>query len=64
MEKKDLLWNASVAIGKNMDYETLKYSDYMYGKEEFTDEVWEYVEECQREGTIAFYEKYKEYKLY
>lgn len=64
MEKQEMLWIASVAIGKNMDYGTLMYSDYMYGKEDLTDDVWEYVIECKEIGTTSFYEKYKEYKLY
>lgn len=64
MEKSEMLWIASVAINKNYDHETLKYSDYMYGKESLTSEVYEYVEECKETGTKAFYEKYKEYKLY
>jgi hypothetical protein len=64
MEKSEMIWIASVAIGKNLDYETLYYSDYMYGKESFTDEVYEYVTECRKIGQLAFREKYKEYKLY
>jgi hypothetical protein len=64
MEKSEMLWIASVAWAKDMDYETLKYSDYMYGKQEFLDEVWEYVEELNDFGSIKFYEKYKDYKLY
>lgn len=64
MTKEQIIWIATVAFAKNYDYETLKYSDYMYGKEQLTDEVWEYVEELEDFGRIAFYEKYKEYKLY
>ena len=64
MDKQEMIWIASVAIGKNMDYEELKYSDYLYGKESFADEVWEYVTECKRIGEIAFRQLYKEYKLY
>ena len=64
MEKSELIWIASVAIGKNLDYEELKYSDYLYDNEDQIDDVWEYVEECQDDGRTAFYEKYKEYKLY
>ena len=64
MDKKEMIWIASVAIGKNMDYEKLKYSDYLYDRERFADEVWEYVSECRKIGEDAFREKYKEYKLY
>lgn len=52
---------AIYAIGKNMDYETLKYSDDLYGKEEFADDVYKYVEECRKIGELAFYAKYELY---
>jgi len=64
MEKKDLICLASKAFAKKWDYETLKYGDDLYGKESLVDDVWEYVEELESIGTIAFYEKYKEFKLY
>ena len=43
MEEKEMVWIASVACAKNMDFESLKYSDYMYGKENLADDVWVYV---------------------
>lgn len=58
MEQEELIQIALVAIDKNMDFETLKYSDYMYGKEDQTDDVWKYVEECREIGTILFYATY------
>lgn len=64
MEKSEMIWIASWAIAKRIDFEELKYSDYMYGKESLTPEVWEYVEECDEIGQFAFREKYKEFKLY
>lgn len=66
MKKAMLIWLASYAIAKNMDYETLKYCDYMYGKEDQTDAVWEYVTECKEIGEKEFYGRYSEdgYKLY
>lgn len=64
MEISEMVWIASVAIAKNYDYETLKYSDYLYGKEDDIDEVWEYVTECREDGRTAFYEAYKQYKLF
>ena len=64
MEKKEMIRIASYAIMKGMDYEALYYCDDMYGKEKFTDDVWEYVEECRVFGTKAFKEKYKDFKLY
>lgn len=64
MEKAEMIWIASVAIGKKYDFETLAYSDYMYGKESLTDDVYEYVEECMNIGELAWREKYKDFKLY
>ena len=58
MDEQEILWVATVAIRKNMDYETLYYSDYMYDNPEQTDDVWELVEECKSIGTQAFNEKY------
>jgi hypothetical protein len=62
--KAEFLHSASYAIMKGMDSETLYYSDEMYGREEQTDEVWEYVVESQEIGLVAFREKYKEFDLY
>ncbi len=64
MNKEELIWAATIAIGKGYDYETMKHSDYLYGKEDEIDNVWEYVEECNDIGQIAFKEKYKEFKMY
>ncbi|MEE9459644.1 MAG: hypothetical protein V3V84_07775 [Candidatus Bathyarchaeia archaeon] len=64
MDEAEMIWAATVAIGKNMDFETLKYSDYMHGKEDLTDDVWEYVIEHGHFGSDAFNEKYSKYKRY
>lgn len=64
MEQSRMIWIASVAFAKNYDYETLMYSDYMYGHTDLIDDVWDYVIELQDDGRNAFYEKYKEFKLY
>lgn len=64
MEKDEQLWIASWCWYKGYDYEQLYYCDYMNGQEEFTNDVWEYVDELNEIGRIAFYEKYKEFKLY
>lgn len=64
MKLEEIIYIASVAIVKRWDYETLYNSDHMYGKERYADEVWDYVEECEDYGRIAFYSKYKDYKLY
>lgn len=59
MDDQEILWIATVAIRRNMDYEKLYYSDYMYDNPDQTDKVWELVEECKRIGTQAFNEKYQ-----
>lgn len=64
MEESEKIYIATKAFDKNWDIEQLRYGDDMYGKEEFTDDVWEYVNELRDDGRTAFYEKYKEYKLY
>lgn len=50
---------AEMSQYKNLDYESLYYSDYMNGHESETDDVWDYVAEMEEIGTIAFKEKYK-----
>lgn len=64
MTQEEMLWIATWSNHKRYDYETLKYCDYMNGHEDLIDDVWEYVEEIQEIGRLAFYEKYKEFKLY
>lgn len=59
-----MLWIASKYADKGYDFEKMKYGDDLYGKEDFADNVWEYVVECKEIGRKAFYEKYKEFKLY
>jgi hypothetical protein len=59
MEKKEILRIAVRAIEKGWGYETLYYGDDLYGKEEYADDIWELVVECQNIGTIAFNKKYK-----
>ena len=49
---------AKKAIEKGWNFEQLKYGDDLYGKECFADDVWEFVEECGRIGTVAFNVKY------
>lgn len=64
MEKSEMLWIASKYADKGYDFEQLKYGDDLYGKENLADEVWEFVTEYKEIGSVAFREKYKEYKLY
>jgi len=46
------------AINKRWDFEKLKYSDDLYGKESLADDVWEFVEEYDSIGRVAFVAKY------
>lgn len=64
MTKEEKLWIATKWFQKGYDIDDLRWSDDMYGYENETDEVLEYYEELQDIGRIAFYEKYKEFKLY
>ena len=69
MTKEELIYTATRVFNKGLDYETLKYSDDMYeykGEEleDLCDKIFEYVEEIESYGTIAFKEKYKEFKMY
>lgn len=64
MEKEEMIFIASKYAEKGYGFEQLKYGDDLYGKEHLADEVWEYVVEYKSIGSIAFREKYKEFKLY
>lgn len=64
MKKEEIIYLASKFFDKGWDYEKCYYGDDLYGKEEFIDEIWDYVIEIKDIGRIAFYEEYKDYKLY
>lgn len=64
MEESEKIWIASKYASKGYNYEQLKYGDDLYGREEYADDVAEYMSEYDQIGSIAFYEKYKEFKLY
>jgi len=64
MEKSEMLYIASKYAQKGYDIEQLHYGDDMYGREKYTDDVWEYIVEYKEIGSTAFYEKYSEFKLY
>ena len=64
MTEAEIIYLATKCYIKRWDFETLKYGDDLYGKEEYAEEVWEYVEEMHKIGGDNFYEKYKEFKLY
>lgn len=61
LKERTMIRIAIVAIDKEMDYETLKDSYYMYGQESGTREVWNYVVEAKEKGMEYFKEKYSEY---
>lgn len=67
MTLENKLWTASKCAAKGWDWETLRYSDDLYNEQDVSnliDDIWEYVDEIREEGRRAFYEKYKQYKLY
>ncbi len=70
MEKEEKIWIASKYAARGYGYDTLKYGDDLYHldgnpeKEEIIDEILGYITEYKEIGSIAFKEKYKEYKLY
>jgi len=64
MSKDEMIYTATLAFNKSMSRDELYYSDYMYGSENLTNEVWEYVIELREIGKQEFYEKYRDYSLY
>jgi hypothetical protein len=64
MTQEELIYNATVAFDKGYDFVKMKYSDYMYGKEGYMEDVWEYVIEIKKIGMLAFKEKYKGFNTY
>jgi hypothetical protein len=69
MTKQEMLWIATKYHDKGYSIEAMYYSDecYYLGGEEgdkIKDEIAEYMVEINEIGTTAFYEKYKDFKLY
>ena len=64
LTKSDLIWIATKMHAKGYYGERIRYSDDLYGNEDQYDEVSEFMEEAHNIGRDAFYEKYKDYKLY
>jgi len=64
MEEQEMAWIASKYHQKGYNTEDLRYGDDLYGKEQYFDQVMEYYTEYEDIGRIAFYEKYKHFKLY
>jgi hypothetical protein len=61
MTKKEAIRIACIAINKRLDYEELMYSDDMYNKTKYIDQVWGYVSEASEIGLKSFRIKYREY---
>ena len=59
-----MLWIASKYADKGYKYDQLYYGDDLYGKEHLADDIWDYIVEYKQIGSIAFRQKYKDYKLY
>ena len=58
MNEDEKIKLARKAFDKGWDFETLKYSDDLYGREDKAEDVWEFVELCKSIGTIAFDARY------
>ncbi len=64
MKTEEKIWLASKAFNRGWDFEKLKYSDDLYGREDLADDVWNYVDEMRDYGLINFRESYPNVKLY
>ena len=65
MEKSEMLRIASKYKVKGYSFEQMCYGDDMYNAtEEEKDQVGDFMTEYEDIGRVAFYEKYKEFKLY
>jgi hypothetical protein len=69
MTKQEMLYIATKYNAKGYSIEQMQYGDDTYelkGEEgdKIKDQIAEYMIEIEDYGRIAFYEKYKEYKLY
>lgn len=64
LTKAELIWIASKMFKKGYSGDSVRYSDDLYGNEDQYNDVAEFMEEAHKIGRSAFYEKYKEFKLY
>ena len=70
MTKAEKIYIGSKYAEKGYSHEQLSYGDDLYHldgcyyKEAILDEIWDYVIEYEDYGSIAFREKYKEFRLY
>jgi len=62
--EEEMVWAASIAVGKNWDYTELYYSDCMYGKETHANSVWDYVIQAKEKGMDWFRQEYSAYKIF
>lgn len=64
LTKSELIWIATKMAAKGYSGDDVYYCDDLYGNEDQFHDVNEYMNELSEIGRIAFYEKYKEFKLY
>jgi len=64
MNQQQMIFVASYAIEKGLDYETLKWSHHMRGNQSMMEDVYGYVVEGRLIGPEAFREKYKDFEMY
>ena len=69
MEKSEMLWIASKYNAKGYNQEMMRDGDdcyHLHGEEgnNIKDQIAELMDEIKQIGRFAFYEKYKQYKLY
>ena len=60
-EEKTVIQIAYKALNKNMDIDTLRCGDDLYGKEHLTDKVWDYVVQGREEGMRWFRVTYESF---
>lgn len=54
MTQKEMILLAIKFAEKGYDYDQVKYSDDLYGKTEFAEDIMDYVVEYRETGSIAF----------
>lgn len=70
MTTEEKIYIASKYCEKGYGYDDLRYGDDLYhldgddNKETIIDEIIDYMDEYRSIGSVAFREKYSEYKLY
>jgi hypothetical protein len=59
MTRKEIILLAIKYAEKGYNYDQVKYCDDLYGKQEFVEEIMEYIVEYKQIGAIAFRYMYK-----